>query len=70
MSDAMLTENQISMLRLIHRSPDIGEGWRQVSSVLWPHVLKQRHPDLTEIDEPLLRVRITSEGEAVMRYAL
>jgi hypothetical protein len=69
MGDTM-TENQRIMHRLIHRSPDIGEGWRQVSDTLWRHVLAQAHPDLTELDENKRRVRFTAEGETIMMYAL
>ena len=65
-----LTENQIIMLKLIQRSADIGDGWRQVSSALWHHVADQTLSELTELDEPNHRVRLTAEGETVMRYAL
>lgn len=63
-----ITEKQKSMLRLIQRSPDIGEGWRQVSKLLWRLVVDQGHPELTELDAEHMRVRLTAEGETVMRY--
>ena len=65
-----VTENQRIMLSLINRSPDIGDGWRQVSDMLWRHVKDQAHPDLTELDEGQKRVRFTEAGVAVVRYAL
>lgn len=63
-----ITENQKIMLDLIQRSPDIGDGWRQVSDGLWKHVVEQAHPDLTEIDATSKRARFTDEGLTVMRY--
>lgn len=66
----MITDNQRTMLRLIERSPDVGDGWRQVSSVLWRHVLDQAHPDLTELDRRNLRVRLNEKGRTVLEYSL
>lgn len=63
-----ISENQKIMLDLIQRSPDIGDGWRQVSDGLWGHVVEQAHPDLTELDTTTKRVRFTDEGITVMRY--
>jgi hypothetical protein len=63
-----MTEEQKSLLRLVARSPDIGDGWRQVSDVLWTHVQKWAHPGLTEIDEGLKRIRLSPDGLIVMRY--
>jgi hypothetical protein len=65
-----ITENQRIMLQLIQRSPDIGDGWRQVSDALWRHAEDQAHPDLTELDSEKKRVRFTSEGDTIMRYAI
>ena len=65
-----LTENQRIMLQLIQRSPDLGDGWRQVSDALWRHVVDQAHPDLTELDEKQRRIRFTPEGITVMRFAI
>ena len=68
MSD--MTQPQKSILRLILRSDDMGDGWRQVSNMLWPGIIKLRHPDLTEIDEENRRIRLTPDGAAVVKYAL
>jgi len=70
MTNKKITKNQGIMLELIYRSPDSGHGWRQVSNMLWRHVLDQSHPDLTEFDHDLKRVRFTSEGNTVMKYLL
>lgn len=65
-----MTQIQRDLLRLIQRSPDIGEGWRQVSQLLWPTVSGNCHPHLTELDAENRRIRITAEGETIVRYAL
>jgi hypothetical protein len=67
-STSQITENHRIMLLLIERSSDVGDGWRQVSTPLWRHVLEHFHPDLTEIDHENMRVRFTPEGITVMKY--
>ena len=56
------------MLRLIQRTTDSGEGWRQVSGFLRDLVVEQSHPELTELDQENKRVRFTPEGLIVMKY--
>lgn len=63
-----ITENHRILFALIKRSRDIGDGWRQVSDKLWPHILPEAHPQLNEVDETLKRIRFTEEGLIVMRY--
>jgi len=63
-----ITENHRIMLMLIKRSSDVGDGWRQVSTSLWRHVLEQSHPELTELDHENRRVRFTLKGITVMEY--
>ncbi len=65
-----LTDRQRDMLRLVQRSPDIGDGWRQVSEMLWPLVTSSGHTELLEKDAENLRVRFTQEGKTVVRFAL
>ena len=62
--------NHKTMLRLIERSADIGEGWRQVSDALWDHVTENCHPDLVELDVVSKRVRFTPDGVVLMKYDL
>jgi hypothetical protein len=62
-----MTEHDRAMLALITRSPDVGDRWRQVSTVLWPLVTKL-HPELRELDEENLRVRLSADGEVVVRH--
>lgn len=60
---------QIGLLKLINRSPDIGDGWRQTSQKLWESlVLKLFHIDLMELDHENTRVRLTSDGNTLLRY--
>ncbi len=56
------------LLGLIQRSADIGDGWRQVSDVLWPHV-QDAPGELVELDDIQKRIRLTSEGSAVLTYS-
>jgi len=45
-----LNDKELGFLRLILRSPDRGDGWRSVSSVVWPLVESFTQPDLIEIE--------------------
>jgi hypothetical protein len=62
------TPRDVELLRLILRSPDVGDGWRNVSGVLWEHVVKNAVIDLVEFDYENKRVRFSPEGVIVMRY--
>ena len=68
MNNTPITENQKIVLQLIMENPVNGEGWYQISNSFWEHVLKQNHPDLTELDHENQRVRLTPEGITVMKY--
>lgn len=65
-----LSENQTIFLKLVLRSPDVGDGWRNVSRVLWNLIEEQAEslPELIEIDKEAFRLRFTKEGEIVVRY--
>lgn len=65
-----ITENNVIFFRLIQRSKDLGDGWRQVSDVLWRYALEQHHEELTELDHENKRIRFTPEGEIIARFAL
>lgn len=69
-----ITDGQRDTLRLIARSPDIGEGWRKVSEMCCqlladsaPH---KPPPELYEFEkyETGGRVRLTDKGEVVVFY--
>lgn len=55
------------LLALIERSPDQGEGWRNVSGTCWPLIVNMPD-DLVQIDHDNRRIRMTKEGHAVLRY--
>ena len=65
-----LSENQIIFLKLVLRSPDAGDGWRNVSRIVWNVIKEQAEslPELIEIDKEASRLRFTKEGEIVVRY--
>lgn len=57
-----------STLALIARSPDRGEGWRNVSEPIWP-LVKDMPSDLFDLDVEQRRIRMTDQGRAVLTYA-
>lgn len=65
-----LSENQTIFLKLVLRSSDAGDGWRNVSRVVWNVIKEQAEslPDLIEIDKDTFRLRLTKEGQIVVRY--
>lgn len=66
----MINQQEKDFLRLVGRSPDIGDGWRAVSNMLWPWVLKFDTPGLLELDHEKQRVRPTEKGQTLLDYAL
>lgn len=63
-----LTTMERDFLALVQRSPDIGDGWRQSGKMLWPTISGFSRPELIEIDEDKLRVRLSEAGRTVARY--
>lgn len=62
----MTKDKMIPLLKLVQRSRDIGDGWRQVNENVWPHV--QGLPeDLAEYGDKT--IRLTEGGAAVAKYA-
>lgn len=68
MSVHKITEKQAQLMKLIARSADIGEGWRQVPDPIWNAVKHFARSDLMEIDEPSKRIRLTDDGRVVLKY--
>jgi hypothetical protein len=64
----MLSAKEKGFLRLIQRSPDIGDGWRQVSDALWALVAFFGKQELIETDCENKRVRLSHDGAIVVRY--
>lgn len=66
-----MDDKEIGFLRLLMRSPDIGDGWRKVSSVVWPLVDGFKRPELIESEgsrENGGRVRLSERGAVVVYY--
>jgi hypothetical protein len=65
-----LSDQQRSTIKLILRSPDRGEGWRSVSSVLWPMIREGLPADLAELrpEGDAGFIRLTARGQAVADY--
>ncbi len=68
---AKLSDHEDSFLRLILRSPDRGDGWRTVSSILWRLVEGFGPKELIEFEEAPEgggKVRLSDAGKIVVRY--
>jgi hypothetical protein len=65
-----LTDNQAIFIKLLLKSPDRGDGWRSVSTVMWKHTKEKaaETPDLLELDDDGMRVRLTDKGQVIAEY--
>jgi len=65
-----LSNETKNFIRLIQRSANSGDGWRQVSSIVWPYAIKMSKitPELLELNEVERLIRLSPEGETVARY--
>ena len=66
----MLNTQDRDFLKLLARSPDRGDGWRNVSKLCWQLVEAFGTPELLEIDAENRRVRLTAAGQAVVEFAI
>lgn len=61
-----------SLIKLIQRSKDIGDGWRNVSAVLSKFITEEasKNPELFELSEAdgQLRVRMTERCKTLADY--
>lgn len=64
----MLSKQNRNIIRLIARSADIGEGWRQASFTTWPLLMAFPHAELIERDTENVRVRLTEKGRLILKY--
>jgi len=62
-----LTDRENEFLKLLLRSPDIGEGWRNVSQTVWPLVDAFQHKDLIETKDGN-KVRLSERGLVLVDY--
>lgn len=64
----MDSERIKGLLALINRSPDQGDGWRNVSDTCWP-LVRDMPLELVEIDADNQRIRMNDKGYAVLTFA-
>lgn len=60
-----LSSKELSLLQLILRSTDMGEGWRTVSDALMPWMNDFTRPELIEVQPN--KVRLTPDGQVLMK---
>jgi hypothetical protein len=65
---AALSQKDKGLIQLIIRSPDSGDGWRNVSKTLWPLVNGFSASELIEKDMDGHRVRLSELGYKVAEY--
>lgn len=63
----MLDDQHKQTIRLILRSEDEGDGWRQCTSPIFG-LFTPLSSELFELDHDKLRVRLTSEGKIVGKW--
>ena len=63
-----ITKQNKELVRLIERSPDIGDGWRQCTEAIWPLVVERAPSELVELDPALFRIRFSERGLIVKDY--
>lgn len=59
----------MDFLKLVLRSPDQGDGWRNVSDMLWPTTqeIAAEFPTLLELAHK--QVRLTAEAKTLVAWA-
>lgn len=62
-----LTDRDKSVMALYSRSPHNLDGWATVSAVILP-LVKSANAELFEIDEPMMRVRMTTEALILRKW--
>lgn len=70
MPSSKLTEREIDFLRLVMRSNDCGNGWKSVSTVVWPLVLAFKRPELIDIHPTETAIRLSERGKIVAEYLI
>ena len=64
-----LSEHECSLLKLIHRSRDLGDGWKQCSEPLWLGlILPYAKLELVELNQDKKQVRLSEKGKVVVEY--
>mgnify|MGYP006060201355 FL=1 len=67
-----LEQQERDFMRLVLRSPDTGDGWRNVAKVLVPVCEKEvaKRPELYEFNPSAApaRIRLTERGNTIVEY--
>lgn len=66
-----LSNQQLGFMRLLLRSPDLGDGWRSVSpqQVALLDDCVGDNPELYEVErDNCVRVRLSADGRVLARY--
>lgn len=63
-----LTQQQYDTLRLIERSPDIGDGWRQSAPEIFKQLLLPMPRELVDVRVTDRMVKLTDEAEAILAW--
>jgi hypothetical protein len=67
----MISQQAKDFLKLVLRSPNTGDGWRDVGKMLWPSVVDFEAQELLESsrnDDGTGKVRLSETGLIVARY--
>jgi hypothetical protein len=60
-------DKTVALLKLVDRSADAGDGWRQVKDGgLWQVISRDADLDYFEINNDLRRIRMTDAGKALL----
>jgi hypothetical protein len=63
-----LTQQQKDLLKLIERSPDSGDGWRNCAPKIFEDFIVKMPDELVEKDLEQKRARFTVAGQAVVDW--
>lgn len=66
----MFRPELVSFLKLLQRSPDCGDGWREYSVPLRGLIFasQKAYPGLFEVEDDKMRVRTTNEGNILVKW--
>ena len=70
-ASALYSRNLLDFMKLIMRSPDVGDGWRTITKNLWACIELHSRPELVESVQDETgggRLRLTERGRIVFEY--
>lgn len=62
----MITKEQLSIIKLIVRSPDQGDGWRKCLPEIFEKIIAPMTDALVEKNPPM--VRLTAAGQTIAEW--